>query len=113
MNEEEAKQEEDPTDHYQSPRKRHINWRSVWRFSDLDYEGTRLTVEPPTAAAAAATIPGDNRNLKLVDFGIIEDGARIRFVRRKFHKSQIAVRTKWTQGSVSDGSGKERKNKSR
>lgn len=95
-------QEEEEAEYYHSSPKRHINWRSVWRFSDLDYEGTRLTVEPP-----AATIPGDNRNLKLVDFGIIEDGARIRFVRRKFHKSPN-VRSKWTQSED-----KERKNKSR
>ena len=58
---------------------RAINWRSVWRSTDLDYEATRLT-----------TTPGDKsnntRSVKLSDLGITtgDDGARIRFVRRRF-----------------------------
>lgn len=55
----------------QQQRRRHISWRSVWRTTDLDYEGSRLAV---------AVRPN---HLKLADYGITE-GARIRFVRRKF-----------------------------
>lgn len=57
--------------------RRHLNWRSVWRTTDLDYAGVRL-VEPSTADSVKPKL--------LADFGITEDGARIRFVRRKFHK---------------------------
>lgn len=70
-------------DHLQSNRPlRHINWHSVWRTTDLDYKGVRLApgASVPTKSA------GDHSSLKLAQFGISSDGARLRFVRRKFHK---------------------------
>lgn len=84
-------QEDYRTEGTPSGRRQRINWRSVWRSTDLDYEGTRLTAEP-----RARTRRSDNSDtLKLLtDFGITEDGARIRFVRRRFQKATPTAR-KW------------------
>lgn len=58
-----------------------INWRSVWRATTLDYDGSRL----------------DDANRKLSDYGLTLDTSRrmtrtVRFVRRKFTKASARGR---------------------
>lgn len=85
---------------------RHINWRSVWRTTDLDYDGVRLVAEPTHTGHTGL-------NLKLADFGISANGVRLRFVRRKFHKLQRRSANKYMSSAEQSGLSKgERKNKS-